>query len=65
MNSFSFVNCAGPMERRDPDDNSPKMCTCVAPTGSSGISRLYLWVDCMMVLFGSKSRMCYEMNRYP
>ena len=44
-----------PMERRDPDASSPKMCAWVALVGSSGMLRLHVFVDCMVALFGSRT----------
>ena len=41
------------MERRDLVANSPKICACVALTGNSGMSRLHVCVDWIVLPLGN------------
>ena len=41
------------MDRRESDARVGKMCVRVAAAGNSGISRLPVWVDFMVLLLGN------------
>ena len=44
-----------PMEKRDPDANSLKMCARVALAGSSWMLRVQVCIGCTIALFGNNT----------
>lgn len=64
MNSFLLVKCVVhpilhncTIERSESDLRSPNTCACIVCTGGLGMLRLHVWVNCMVVLFGSSTVM--------